>query len=74
MVYKGTAISVGDKGEAAVLFDRNQLRFAAGWTGGFLNHVDRRFGLLNTPTPAGDDAVRTTRAPGWADREGQLRT
>ena len=36
--YKGTAIKVGDKGEATVLFDRNQLRLAAAWTGGFLNH------------------------------------
>src|SRR5436305_9285133 len=47
--YKATAIKVGDKGEATVLFDRNQLRFAAAWTGGFLNISDRRFGLLNTP-------------------------
>src|SRR5262249_32394878 len=53
IAYKGTAIRIGDKGEAAVLFDRNQLRLAAGWVAGFLHHSDRRFGLLNTPTPAG---------------------
>src|SRR5262249_14349547 len=29
-VYKGTAIRIGEKGEAAVLFDRNQLRMACG--------------------------------------------
>ena len=53
LVYKGTAIRIGEKGEAAVIFDRNQLRWAAGWTGGYLKHSDRRFGLLNTPTPDG---------------------
>ena len=53
LVYKGTAIRVGDKGEGGVIFDRNQLRLAAAWTGGFLNQSDRRFGLLNTPTPKG---------------------
>jgi hypothetical protein len=51
MAYRGTAIPLGDTG--GVLFDRNQLRMAAWWTGDFLNHSDRRFGLLNTPTPAG---------------------
>lgn len=53
LVYKATAIRIGEKGEGGVLFDRNQLRLAAAWTGGWLNHSDRRFGLLNTPTPAG---------------------
>ena len=48
MVFKGTAIRVGEKGEAAVLFDRCQMRFAAGWTGKYLNHSSTRFGLLNT--------------------------
>src|SRR5262249_51465650 len=50
LAYKGTAVKVGDGG---VLFDRGQLRLAAGWTGGYLHHSDRRFGLLNTPEPAG---------------------
>ena len=70
-VYKGTAIRIGDKGEAAVLFDRNQLRMACGWTGKYLNHSDRRFGLLNTPTPAGDVAFTTWGGPGWASDEGK---
>lgn len=64
MVYRGTAVRVGEKGEAALIFDRNQLRWAAGWTGAYLNHSDRRFGLLNTPTPAGKMAFATT-GPGW---------
>ena len=31
LVYKGTAIRVGDHGEGAWLFDRCQMRWAAGW-------------------------------------------
>lgn len=70
--YKATAIKVGDKGEATVLFDRNQLRFAAAWTGGFLNHSSRRFGLLNTPTPNGTMAYTTPSVAGWADERGNF--
>jgi len=70
--YKGTAIKVGDKGEATVLFDRNTLRFAAGWTGGFLNHSSRRFGLLNTPTPNGKMVFSTSGLAGWADEKGNF--
>jgi type 1 glutamine amidotransferase len=66
--YKATAIKVGDKGEATVLFDRNQLRFAAAWTGGFLNISNRRFGLLNTPTPNGTMMLSTTSTAGWGDQ------
>ncbi len=70
-VFKGTAIRVGDRGEAAVLFDRNQLRLAAGWTGGYLQHSSRRFALLNTPKPAGPVLFSTEGGPGWADAEGK---
>lgn len=66
--YRGTAIRVGPQGDAAVLFDRSQMRLAAGWSGGFLQHSDRRFGLLNTPTAAGAISFATAAAPGWADR------
>jgi type 1 glutamine amidotransferase len=70
--YKATAIKVGDNGEATVLFDRNQLSFAAAWTGGFLNHSDRRFGLLNTPTPNGTMVFSTSSLAGWADEKGNF--
>ncbi|MBX9626012.1 MAG: hypothetical protein K2X82_19600 [Gemmataceae bacterium] len=52
-VYKATVVRLGEKGDAGVVFDRCTLRLAAGWTGGWLNHSDVRFGLMNTPTPAG---------------------
>src|SRR5262249_3496478 len=72
--YKGTAIKVGDKGEAAVLFDRNQVRWCAGWTGGWLEHSDRRFALLNTPRPVGQVTFATGAGPGWCDTEGSWKT
>lgn len=66
-VYKGTALRLGDQGEASLLFDRTQLRYACGWTGGFLQHSNTRFGLMNTPKPAGPIAFATSPLPGWAN-------
>ena len=70
-VYKATVVKLGSKGDAGAVFDRNTLRLTAAWTGGFLNHSDRRFGLINTPTPAGDMAFSTPAGPGWADPDGK---
>lgn len=69
-VFKGISIRVGDNGEAAVLFERNQLRIAAGWTGNYLNLSDKRFGLMNTPTPAGTIVFATSSQPGWSNPGG----
>ncbi len=66
-VYRGTAVKLDPEGKSGMLFDRNQLRVAAVWTGGFLNHSSRRFGLLNTPTPAGTIAFGTSALFGWAN-------
>lgn len=72
LCYKGTAIRLGDRGEATVLFDRNQLRWAAAWIGGYLTHKATRFGLLNTPTPDGKLVFSMSPVPGWGDvREAQ---
>lgn len=71
LVYKGTAIRLGEKHDAGALFDRGQLRWAAGWTGGYLQHSDRRFGLLNTPTPAGTVQWSTRSGPGWRGPNGE---
>ncbi len=73
-VYKGTAVKLGAKGDAAAIFDRATLRFAAAWTDGYLLHSNRRFGLLNTPTaPVGAKLLLTTAsAAGWADAKGQI--
>jgi hypothetical protein len=70
-VFKATVIKLGEKGDAAVVFDRSTMRLAAGWTGGWLNIADRRFGLLNTPTPKGAMVFASVRGPGWADPDGR---
>jgi hypothetical protein len=74
LAYKGTAVRLGEKRDACVVFDRSTMRLVAGWTGGYLFHSDRRFGLLNTPRPpAGSQVVfKTANAPGWADAKGQF--
>lgn len=74
LAYKGTAVKLGEKGDACVVFDRSTMRLAAGWNGGYLQHSNRRFGLLNTPTPPGGANVvfNTANAPGWADAAGQF--
>jgi type 1 glutamine amidotransferase len=67
LCFKGTAIRIGDKGEAAILFDRNQLCWAAAWTGDYLQHKATRYGLMNTPKPAGQILCSTPAVPGWRD-------
>ncbi|MGE0374372.1 MAG: DUF6797 domain-containing protein [Planctomycetaceae bacterium] len=68
--FKGTAIRIGDEGEAGIIFDRNQCRWACAWTGDFLHHSDRRFALLNTPEPAGAVQFTTSPGAGWSRADG----
>jgi hypothetical protein len=70
MVYKATVVKLGEKGDAGAVFDRCTMRLAAAWTGGYLNISDRRFGLLNTPTPKGEILFATSPSPGWANQAG----
>ena len=74
VAYKGTAVKLGEKGDACAIFDRATMRLAAGWTGGYLEHSARRFGLLNTPAmPAGGKVVSNAAASqGWADSDGKF--
>lgn len=78
-VVKGIAIKVGEKNEGAVCFDTELLRYAGGWTGGFLQLNPRRYGLIVTPKPDGIVQFTSGREPGWAHkgsfsdpRKGQL--
>jgi hypothetical protein len=73
-VYKGTAIKLNSEGTAGVIFDRSTLRLVAAWDGGWLNISDRRFGLLNTPTPKGTMLFSFPPGPGWADANGKWET
>ncbi len=63
-VTRATAIKVGAKGEATMIFDRNLMRWAAGWSDGFLDLSDRRFGLLNVALPNGLLGFSTPIIPG----------
>ncbi len=59
MVVKALAIKLGGKDgtpAAGVLFDKEKMVLRCGWTGGFLNFSDRRFGLLEMPTVGGEVA------------------
>src|SRR5688572_799542 len=65
-VPKAVGLKLGADGNAGALYDRATMRLLAGWTGGFLNQSDKRYGLLNTPTPKGELAFASPPGPGWA--------
>ena len=55
MVTDAIAIKLGGEENlplAGVLFDKQTMVLRSGWTGGFLNYSDRRFGLLIMPAIA----------------------
>lgn len=71
-VPKGIAVRIGDKGEAAVLYDEDLLCMTAAWTGGFVNIDPGRDALLGNDRSGGDVQFRTPRIPGWADGDGSF--
>lgn len=72
LVTKGVAIRLGTN--AAVLFDTELMRYAAGWTGTFLDlsetHLTTSKGSLHARI-SGEVQVRTAPGPGWA-KEGRF--
>ncbi|MBN9524136.1 hypothetical protein J0H58_37445 [bacterium] len=68
-VYKASVVRFPD-GKGGAVFDRSTCQLAAAWTGGYLQHSDRRFGLLNTPFPIGKMLFAAPPGPGWADPDG----
>ncbi|QDU20244.1 DUF6797 domain-containing protein [Urbifossiella limnaea] len=68
-VYKASVVRLTD-GKGGAVFDRSTCQLAAAWTGGYLKHSDRRFGLLNTPTPVGKMLFASPSGPGWANPDG----
>ncbi|MGB7161189.1 MAG: DUF6797 domain-containing protein [Tepidisphaeraceae bacterium] len=59
MVTKALAIklrSTSGAPAAAVMFDKDRMTLRCGWTGAFLHHSDRRYGLLEMPTIGGEIA------------------
>ncbi|MEX2214658.1 MAG: DUF6797 domain-containing protein [Phycisphaeraceae bacterium] len=66
-VAKGLAIRIGDKGEAAVLFDTDTASYAAGWVGDFVVIKAGRDALLDNDAPGEQNlAWSTPSGPGWA--------
>lgn len=73
IVMKGLAIRTGN--DAAILFDTELLRMAAGWTGGYISAHGVAFdgGHGGHPKIEGDQKFGTRQAPGWADARGSFR-
>jgi cytochrome c2 len=76
MTLKGIAVRVGEKSEAAVLFDTELLRVVCGWPVGegknFLEFNPARYGIIGPPKPNGPIAFHSPRQPGWS-RDGEFR-
>ncbi len=70
LAAKGIAIRVGD--DAAMLFDTDLLRMAAGWTGGFITTKGVSFdgGHGQHPGIDGEQKFGLGNQPGWADASG----
>lgn len=69
-VYQASVVKFG-AGIGGAVFDRHTCQLSAAWTGRYLQHSDRRFGLLNTPTPIGKMQFVLPPGPGWADPKGE---
>ena len=69
---KGQAIRLDH--DAAVLFDPDLLRMAAGWTGGFITTHGVAFegGHAAHPAIVGDQKFGLRQMPGWADARGSF--
>src|SRR5262245_37512914 len=69
---KGLAIRLGN--DAAVLFDTELLRMAAGWTGGYITTHGVAFDGAHGAHPRIDGSQKfgTGAHPGWADANGQF--
>jgi hypothetical protein len=59
---RGLVLRLGDKGEAAVLFDRARMQLCAAWLGG-IEIPARRYGLIEHPKPVGKIVFSTPSRP-----------
>jgi glucose/arabinose dehydrogenase len=68
-----TVVSV-NPGQCGVIFDTELLRYASGWSGGFINYTGVVFDGAHgsNPTPRGTQVFGTSASPGWA-HEGELK-
>lgn len=72
VALKGLAIRVGN--DANMLWDTDLLRFAAGWTGGYIsgNGVVYSGGHGQHPAIVGEQFFGTKQGPGWANAKGEF--
>lgn len=70
---KGLALRLGS--DAAVLFDTELLRMAAGWTGGYITTTGVAFDGAheNHPSIAGEQHFATPPVPGWITAQDEFR-
>jgi glucose/arabinose dehydrogenase len=73
-IKSGKKIVKTDPGQCGMLFDTELLRYAAGWSGGFINYTGVVFDGAHgaNPTPRGTLAFGTTASPGWS-HDGELK-
>lgn len=73
-IKTGKKISMSDPGQCGVVFDTELLRYASGWSGGFINFTGVVFnGDHGTnPSPRGTLAFGSGATPGWA-HDGDLK-
>jgi hypothetical protein len=67
IVAKGLSVRLGEKGEAAVAYDTASASLRAGWTRGFLNFSGARYGLIQSPKPAGEIHFLSPAPPAWGN-------
>src|SRR5688500_4458268 len=72
VAMKGFAIRVGN--DANMLWDTDLLRFAAGWTGGYITSRGVAYdgGHGQHPAIAGEQFFGTHAGPGWANAKGEF--
>lgn len=66
VAFKAIVVKLNEKGDVCAAYDRSTMQLVAVWTGGHLNHSDRRFGLLNTPTPKGTPLYSAAPRIAWS--------
>ena len=71
--YKAHAVSLTPDDRAGIVFDTELLRYAVGWTGGFLKLTGTVFDWQHGPHPwvDGEPVFETPVGPGWA-RDGRF--
>jgi hypothetical protein len=71
MTLKGIAVRIGERSDAAILFDTELLRVVCGWSGKFLEFNPARHGIIGPPKIGGTTAFHSPRQPGWS-RDGKF--